>query len=303
MSPLQNGNRFFDKIKDVLMRVETATLCAIAKDEGPYLLEWIAYHRLIGFDRIVIFSNDCSDMSDKMLETLARNGIIEHWYWPSVEGVSPQTSAYEHAVRNCVTRWICFLDIDEFFVLKTSKSIPAFLAGFHADVSAIAINWRLFGSSGRITPGDGLVIDRFTHAAPYLYPGNRHCKTIARVEDVSEAHIHRCFLKRGRYVAATGDETTIERMGFTSTIEHSAAQINHYVVKSLEEFRDKQRRGNANRPPGTADKFTGRSGKYFDDHDRNEEEDTSLRNFIDLVEADVQKLERLTTSPVVAATP
>lgn len=284
------------------MRVDTTTLCAIAKDEGPYLLEWIAYHQLIGFDRIVVFSNDCSDGSDQMLETLARQGAIEHWYWPSLEGVSPQLSAYAHAVRNCVTRWICFIDIDEFLVLKQCKTVREFLSDFDHTVSAVALNWRLFGSSGRQAAGDGLVIERFTRAAHYPYHGNRHCKTIARAEDVAEAHIHRCFLRRGRYVGPTGDDITIERMGFTSAIEHEAAQINHYVVKSYEEFKDKQRRGNANRPPGTADKFTGRSGKYFDDHDRNEEEDTSLQCFVEPVAERIEWLRRMVEPPLLVVT-
>ncbi|MGI4793234.1 MAG: glycosyltransferase family 2 protein [Janthinobacterium lividum] len=283
------------------MRVETVTLCAIAKDEGPYLLEWIGYHKLIGFDRIVIFSNDSSDGSDRMLDTLARQGVVEHWTWPSVEGVSPQLSAYAHAVQNCVTRWICFIDIDEFLVLKHHRTLAEFLGGFDRSVSAVALNWRLFGSSGRQAAGDGLVIERFTRAAPFQYPGNRHCKTIARAEDIAQAHIHRCFLKRGRYVGSTGEEITIERMGFTSAIEHEAAQINHYVVKSYEEFKDKQRRGNANRPPGTADKFTGRSGKYFDDHDRNEETDSSLQRFVEPVEESIQRLQRMVDPPVLVA--
>ena len=31
------------------------------RNEAPFILEWIAYHRAIGFDDFLIYSNDCSD--------------------------------------------------------------------------------------------------------------------------------------------------------------------------------------------------------------------------------------------------
>lgn len=34
------------------------TLFSAMKNEAPFLLEWVAYHKAIGFDRIVIYSND-----------------------------------------------------------------------------------------------------------------------------------------------------------------------------------------------------------------------------------------------------
>ena len=40
------------------------------KDEGPFLLEWVAYHRLIGVNDILVFTNDCSDGTDQMLERI-----------------------------------------------------------------------------------------------------------------------------------------------------------------------------------------------------------------------------------------
>ena len=36
-------------------------VCAIFKDEGPYLLEWLAFHKLIGVDLFFLYDNDSSD--------------------------------------------------------------------------------------------------------------------------------------------------------------------------------------------------------------------------------------------------
>ena len=53
-------------------------LLSAVKNEGPDLLEWLAWHRMIGFDRIVIFSNDCSDGSDGLPDALEGIGWQAH---------------------------------------------------------------------------------------------------------------------------------------------------------------------------------------------------------------------------------
>jgi hypothetical protein len=40
------------------------------KNEGPFILEWLAYHRAIGVEDFLIYTNDCSDGTDTMLELL-----------------------------------------------------------------------------------------------------------------------------------------------------------------------------------------------------------------------------------------
>ena len=50
------------------------TAVTTQKNEGAFLLEWIAYHKIIGFTDIVILSNDCEDGSDEMLDHLSKSG-------------------------------------------------------------------------------------------------------------------------------------------------------------------------------------------------------------------------------------
>jgi hypothetical protein len=42
-------------------------LAAYAKNEGRFLLEWLAYHRLIGVRDILVYTNDCEDESQTAL--------------------------------------------------------------------------------------------------------------------------------------------------------------------------------------------------------------------------------------------
>jgi Glycosyl transferase family 2 len=53
-------------------------ICLIVKNEAPYLLEWIAYHRVIGVDRFLIYNNDSTDETSSILEHLDRAGIGSH---------------------------------------------------------------------------------------------------------------------------------------------------------------------------------------------------------------------------------
>ena len=37
------------------------TVVSTMKNEGPYILEWVAHYKALGFDRIVVCTNDCED--------------------------------------------------------------------------------------------------------------------------------------------------------------------------------------------------------------------------------------------------
>ncbi|MES2494808.1 MAG: glycosyltransferase family 2 protein [Pseudomonadota bacterium] len=273
------------------------TLCAIARNEGPYLLEWIAWHRLLGIERIVLYSNESDDGSDDLLARLGALGVIDYRPWPGVEGRSSQLAAYQDAIVRCETRWIAFLDLDEFMNLKSDDSVGDFLMRFPPDVGAIGLNWRLFGSAGQASKAPGLVVERFTRAAPRDHGFSRQTKTIAIAADIYKVTAHRVRLMhgRGRYVDAAGAPLDPGR-GF-APVNHALIQINHYVLKSREEFESKRARGSALRAVGDPSKFTHRDGRYFEDHDRNEELDESILRRVARLHKEIAALEALLTGP------
>ncbi|WP_322787480.1 glycosyltransferase family 2 protein [Aliiroseovarius crassostreae] len=48
------------------------------KNEAPYILEWVAYHRAMGIDKFLIYTNDCSDGTSEILDRLQDLGILQH---------------------------------------------------------------------------------------------------------------------------------------------------------------------------------------------------------------------------------
>ena len=285
MTPVQ------EEVELTNSRLTQCAICLIVKNERPYLLEWIAYHSNLGFSPIYVYDNDSSDGSSALLNTLHEKRVIQYVPWPDLEeGFSsknrregPQTHAYNHCVSNCSAEWICFLDADEFFNLKKDNSIQEFLCRFDDSVGAIAVNWRVFGSSGQQDYNPAPVISKFNLATPEEHGANRNVKSVCRRSDISRMHIHVCSLKRGNYVNADNEPVEVENGGLVRHPSFSVAQINHYVIKSVEEFEWKRGRGDATLVAGDSEKYRKMDSTFFSYHDINEIADLTIHRFRDKV--------------------
>ncbi|HSF91360.1 MAG TPA: glycosyltransferase family 2 protein, partial [Paracoccaceae bacterium] len=63
------------------------------KNEGPFIPEWVAYHRAIGFTDIIICSNDSTDGTTELLDALDAGGYIKHFKNEVPKGFSAQELA------------------------------------------------------------------------------------------------------------------------------------------------------------------------------------------------------------------
>ena len=45
---------------------EKALLLAVMRNEGPYVIEWLAHHFALGIDDVLVFTNFCTDNTDKI---------------------------------------------------------------------------------------------------------------------------------------------------------------------------------------------------------------------------------------------
>lgn len=229
-------------------------LIAIAKDEGPYIREWVVYHKKVcGFGEIFVYENDSTDETRKELESMAAEGLCGWKPWPRSEHNPPQPKAYWNSLeRKGDWDWMCLMDIDEFLVLKGGESISEFVSKFDETTGSIAFNWGVFYSTEK-TMGDEPVIKRVN----YCY-GDTHVKTIARTKAISTAGIHGFWLKGGyKYMHSSGREyqlagkvgpyleATICRDPECRIFDVGAAHINHYSMKSEDEVRTKDERGRA----------------------------------------------------------
>lgn len=161
------------------------------RNEGIFVLEWLAWHAALGFDRIFVVSNDCTDGSDDLLDRLAAHGILTHIRQKVPAGAAPQDAGMDHvlaACRDAGISHVLHIDSDEFLVLDGT------LADLHArtaDADVVPIPWRNFGDSGvtEWQPGD-LVTQRNTLAEPAPEPGVTKFKCLFRVASFARATDH-----------------------------------------------------------------------------------------------------------------
>lgn len=267
-------------------------ICAVVKDEARYIDEWMAFHFLQGVSEILIFDNDSTDGTREKLARAAAFLPVSVVHWPSQNYDEMQLLAYREGAARLTGRadWAAFIDIDEFLFSSRSCSLPEELAKFGPETGAIAIGHRIFGSCGQKAYEPELVTIRFTRSARPDHPQSQWFKTIARpalVDNFDSAHS--AVLRAGAYVL--GDATPLRRdnlgwhPGHADRVGHGAICLFHYMVKSLEEYRWKQRRFEGK---NLEHRYTDEFFLYHDDIG-NEMENDQLRRFAEPIRAMISR--------------
>jgi len=213
-------------------------ICAIIKDCKPsYLNEWLEWHRLIGVDCFFIYDNDSKIPIKNIIQDLKNISIIP------IHGEMQQSIAYtdcikkQQQVKDC--DWIAFIDDDEFLVFDCGN-IKTFLQ--NQKNSGVCLNWILFGASKSGSENQSQIA-KYTRCLPVTAKVNLHVKSIVNVQKTeSFNHPHIAKYKEGFAVDVFGNEVNTP---FVENAVHSIAWINHYYCRSLEEFREKNKRGRA----------------------------------------------------------
>lgn len=236
-------------------------VCAIAKNEGTYFKEWIEWHRSMGVEKFYIYDNESTDGTRQVLEPYIASGLVEYRYFP---GYHCQLAAYDDCLEKYrfEVRWLAIIDLDEFIVPIKDYAIPTFLQRFEK-FPVVEVNWLIYGSSGAKKKEEGAVMERFKcHSLPE-HPLNRHVKSIVNPRRVfSVIGCHEVARISGSSVDSHGN--LIKRNFRDREPQQDVIRINHYAVKSYEEFKTKQSRGRAR----GKNKFRGDA--YFTMYDLND---------------------------------
>jgi len=267
------------------------TEVAFTKNEGRFLLEWIAYHRLIGITDFLIYTNDCEDDSPALLDRLTEIGIAVHVPNPLAPGEQPQNKALNRAADHPLVKsadWVLQIDPDEFLVIKTGEGRIADLIATAPEADGICIQMRFFGDSGLAHLSEGLIIEQLDQASREDFEHNANVKSLARnvpaFSRITANHMP-VFANDAtpRMFNGGGEEITglAERATHIPDASRSMrnTQLNHYCVRTWADFRAKKHRGTA----ANNDKKLHR--KFFDLRNRNEVEDKTIFRHIPTTKA------------------
>ncbi|MGR3661471.1 MAG: glycosyltransferase family 2 protein [Paracoccaceae bacterium] len=258
------------------------------RNEAAFLLEWLAHHQAVGFTDFLVFSNDCDDGTDAMLQRLQKQGHLTHIRNDPPHEGGIQWTALKRADKHPLVRdadWIMVLDIDEFVNIHVANHTLPDLITALPDASAITLTWRLFGNNGVVHYKDAPITTQFTRAAPRImnWPWRAAMfKTLYRNDSIyRKLGVHRPRspdkdrLDQARWFDGNGRELgeRFKRQQLFSPFgrdNYALVQLNHYPLGAMESYLLKRDRGRVNR--GASE--TGMS--YWVERNWNTEEDTSI---------------------------
>lgn len=267
---------------------------ACMKDEGQFLLEWVAYHRAIGFDKVFLVTNDCSDGTDLIARRLTELDAVIHIPNRMAEGEAPQIAGMRQVMAHPAladVEWLLHLDADEFLnVTAGAGRVNDLIAHVPPGADAVAIAWRPMGSGGLLNWKRQSVLSSLTRTAKSVRPEFVMHKTMFRPDRFGWATDHMpkdpvaadpwicnaageripggssLVAKHARYRGISDAQITWEN-----------ADIHHYAVRARDVFLLKNVRG---------DGMGKQSEKYFVNSvfwrrvERNRAEDRSIQRHL-----------------------
>ncbi|HMS95450.1 MAG TPA: glycosyltransferase family 2 protein [Tabrizicola sp.] len=284
------------------MQTNKATVVCSMRNEGPFLVEWVAWYRWLGFTDLVIVTNNCTDHSPELLDALETAGWVHHVRHDVAPGLKITDRKLDAVKAHPAVEgadWVMVCDVDEFLVIHVGEGrLPDLIAPHvgpdgEARILGMSINWRVFGTSGRTRFEDVPVHRQFLKACGPDHPLSRNVKSIFRCPDWFEklrphgprglvlARADRAWGQPGmQWIMADGrpleewqpDGEYLRRVG-QDLVGFGVAQMNHYMLRSVETFTLK---AGTPSPAALKDRYTQR---YFDRANQGDQfDDSALRH-------------------------
>lgn len=231
------------------------------KDEGPYILEWLAWHRAIGVTDFVVFTNDCTDGTTDLLNRLDDLGEVKHIPNPALatdaDNLQPVALRYSHHLREFAeVDFVISMDVDEFINVRVGDGYLDDLYKAAGPFDVLSMTELNHGANGQKQFKPGWVTDDFPGHESET-PGNHRAphgvKSIVRLSDrVKQIRNHRPdFMEEaapvlwldgsGRYNPDFHDDSS--RNGLDCRGTYSLVSLEHYPLRSLESYLIKMSRG------------------------------------------------------------
>ena len=211
--------------------------------------EWIEFNNIVGVDHFYMYNNNSEDDYEAVLKPYIKSGLVTLIDWPQNQ---KQMECYQTCIKDFSgeTRWLGFIDIDEFIVPKSTDSIYEFLKAFENKAGAVNLYWKLFGTSGRMDRDlSGLVCEDFTVCWPkYCDIGKCFYNTAFGFDFESKyaKQLHHKFWAnyKGKNIPPVNifNHICVGNRNIADVADFPI-QINHYFTKSYKEYAMKRSKG------------------------------------------------------------
>ncbi len=231
------------------------TIASMFRNEGPYLKEWIEFHKMVGVDHFILYNNDSQDNWKEVLTPYIREGLVEvidwsSWYSYTAQKfpIQAQFSANIDALKKGKedTEWLIFMDVDEFIFPKKTKTLLECLNTVYSQAGAVFVQWRNFGTNQMFLEPGVPILFYLTKASSLAYKRNTQGKTIIkpRLADLERfVSNHYCPLLSGSYFDGSGNSRFVDKLNPPwHAWSHSSDFLcmNHYCLRDENFFREKR---------------------------------------------------------------
>lgn len=157
-----------------------------------------------------------------------------------------QFPAYAHCLQKFgpLTKWLAFIDLDEFICPMEDKDMRPLLAGYE-DYAALGLSWKCFSSGGHLSSPKGLVINNYQERFLRHTTRNLHIKSIIQPAKNNGVHTPHSFWPNEGEVAVSASYRPITEGSAMIPICWEKATVHHYVLKSQEDAQRRMIRGRA----------------------------------------------------------
>ncbi len=216
------------------------------RDDAAYLREWVEFHRLVGFDRVFLYDNDSRDDHREVLAPYIESGVVVLHEWPlPVSGGTGRPSGIIRAFDHCLaehgheSRWIAFLDIDEFLFSPLGRPMPEVLEGYER-WPGVCVCRAEFGTSGHEKRPPGLVIENYVHRLRQQPDTRVYTKAVVDPARTSRTvSVHHFAHSDGLPVDENECPVDMKIRPELIPVSYERLRVNHYGTKSQEELQRK----------------------------------------------------------------
>lgn len=221
------------------------SICLIFKDEAPFLKEWLDYHLTIGVSHFYLYNNNSNDDFNIILHDYICRGIVTLINWTEPNS---QFKAYKHCYDHFKneTKWISFIDADEFICPKYEDNVCRWLQRF-SKYPAINVQWLMFGTGGVLEHDyKKNVIEQYHSCWTELSPhGKCFINTRYEIANYNTWYLHHHTYMFYKILGFSIVLPAVNQFGYICTIDkiwgggrnkrqNSTIQINHYFTKAWE---------------------------------------------------------------------
>jgi Glycosyl transferase family 2 len=252
---------------------DRVVLCTFAKNEEPYLDEWVDYHLALGFETIFLYDNtDTHELQQWAPKKGCRLQVIH------LPGIGKQLNGFRRCAKNILqqdqvakeqsnngghnnninnrTTWVGFFDLDEFLVLRQHETVVDFVTD-HRDRrghvgGAIGINWIIMGTAGKLIYEPFPVTKRFQYR--HVNDSQDNDYTNGKIKTIVQAqhayidkmdNTHMVKMHDGYYYQDTNGQTFTPPTNPNGPTDIAA--LYHYQPKSFKENIDERAQGRADK--------------------------------------------------------